>query len=212
MNHLRPLLQQDTISEAEIDSALTAAQATVYTRAKTQTASGKMVQKVFSGGSIFSYLVPTLTRLRGQRGDIERIGLAAERVVKLDGVPVPTRERGVPYHDELPARPLLGVRGPTMLAVLLLGLVWRVSIWALRVDHLDPRTYAGGWLRRDYVGDGAVGDVSAGLLAVWSVPVAGPDLAAWVQLRYFISCLVVPIVLWTVEGYRAGNKLSLVRW
>jgi hypothetical protein len=147
-------------------------------------------------------------------GDDLIVSLFSDAIIdaaRLEQLPVPKRDRIVPFTDELPAKPMSQsaaylVRGCLCLGMV--GLIWLASK-SLRI----PLENLGRW-----AGVSAISrpwsDVGQGLLrnlvSFFSFPVEGQPAGARVQLIYFIAQLASPVLLYTMDGYRLGSQSTLL--
>ncbi|WYZ44688.1 hypothetical protein EsH8_VIII_000004 [Colletotrichum jinshuiense] len=134
---------------------------------------------------------------------------------KLDLLDVPKRAHATPFFDELASRPL----GSSILPKLAVGAaLCGIFYVAQRVLLLSPEAFArdqsflGHPLKREFTGLPPVDAILSLLAWAFSEPTSGHDPNKTLQCVYFLTNLIPVIYIWTVEGYRNGNHLSLVSW
>ncbi|VUC24516.1 unnamed protein product [Clonostachys rosea] len=127
---------------------------------------------------------------------------------KLKALPVVKRPHVIPYNDELPAKPSESDHRTMGLAslVLVMGFLIYVTFKAWRLDLPAFQTWAGfaaidrPWASPEVFG----GQLLRTLASIFSYGLEG-SLATKLHLTYFLSQLVSPIMVLTIEGHRTGN-------
>ncbi|GKT53993.1 FAD binding domain-containing protein [Colletotrichum tofieldiae] len=134
---------------------------------------------------------------------------------KIDLLDVPERIHATPFFDELISRPL----NPSTLPKLLVGVILCGILYlAQKVLLLSPGAFAGTnnflghALKKDFTGFPQVDSILSILVWAFSESTSGPDPNKILQCLYFLMNLIPLIYIWTVEGYRNGNNLTLVSW
>ncbi|KAG9250269.1 uncharacterized protein F5Z01DRAFT_379856 [Emericellopsis atlantica] len=99
---------------------------------------------------------------------------------------------------------------PRLVAVALLTPIVVVARHALRVPKDSLNSFAGRYpLKTTYTGFKPIDGLLAKLVSAFSYLLAGDEPNAKAQLMYFAPLLGVTLMLWTIEGWRRGNRTSL---
>ncbi|KAI1500210.1 FAD binding domain protein [Biscogniauxia marginata] len=154
---------------------------------------------------VFKVAVP----LSSDETNLGRIIASQLDPVTLRGLPVPRRTRALPAAIDLPARPVRRSKSKLVRVAFTggMGLLLWLSYKALRL----PPLRVGGWgglraVNRIWFGKPVIDGYLNKLVTVFSYPILGQDQAPKLQAIYFLSQLVSPILIYTIEGYRAGNR------
>ncbi|ETS84422.1 hypothetical protein PFICI_02447 [Pestalotiopsis fici W106-1] len=127
---------------------------------------------------------------------------------RLEKLPIPSRNRAVPFNDELPARPLSGAIGQVATGCFsagMLSLIWLASK-SMRLPAAGLNDWTGlTAISRPWSGLG--GGLFKAIMSAFSYPLEGQPPASRVQLIYFMTHLAAPILSYTVDGHRACNRL-----
>lgn len=163
-----------------------------------------MLQRFDAMESVFAplivrYVIPHLT----DDAALSVIGVNAGSGQRVESLPVPPRDRYIPYDDELPAKPL----GNMPVFSLFFAFVQLLLVyWAFL--PVAPSKSLG-----DYLGNGTP---ERHLHAILNYP------SAWIRGRYVYSSSSQPallfislfpaILIWSLEGHRRGNKGCPCSW
>ncbi|KAK9776782.1 putative FAD-binding domain-containing protein [Seiridium cardinale] len=136
-------------------------------------------------------------------------GKPALDAARLEKLPIPHRARITPFTDELPARPKSMKMGRAVQGCFAAGMA--SLIWLAGKSLRLPAAELGGW-----AGGAAISrpwsNVGGGLLkeivSFFSYPVEGQPVASKLHIIYFLTQLASPILSYTVDGYRKGNRMS----
>lgn len=130
---------------------------------------------------------------------------------RLDMLSVPTRPHYVPFPDELAAKPLEGSNLIRLGIASLFLLLFVVSRKALTIQpSLFSPTFVGHELKTTFTGIPAVDTLLSLLVWAFSNGVAGETTNQTVQCLYFMIELLPVVLIWTIEGYRNGNRTSII--
>lgn len=131
----------------------------------------------------------------------------------LEFAPKPHRPHVIPFENELPAKPvpkmvsravLSGFIGLMFLAIMTahtafqladVSLTWGETV-PIAIQWLGEGSQVSEWLNR--------------AVSIFSKPLLSEDPAPRVQLAFFLSQLISPILVSTIDGYRAGNGVTLL--
>ncbi|KAL6415594.1 FAD binding domain-containing protein [Ilyonectria robusta] len=133
---------------------------------------------------------------------------------KLDILDVPKRSHFNPFFDELPIPPLPPSMLPKLaMGVVLCGLLYIAKHALVISPDPGPSTFLSHELKKTFTGVTQVDAMLSFLVWAFSEATSGSNLNKRVQALYFLVNLIPIIYIWTVEGYRNGNRRSpLVSW
>lgn len=132
---------------------------------------------------------------------------------KLDIFDVPKRSRAVPFHDELASTRLTPSYLPKIAVSASLCGLFYVAQQALVLGPeavSESGSFLGEVAKSVYTGFPSIDKLLSVLVWAFSEQVAGADPSKRIQCFYFLVNLIPIIYIWTVEGYRNGNRNSLV--
>lgn len=155
---------------------------------------------------LFNYLVP----LSGREGQLGRNVHVFTDATTVKALPVPKRIRAIPYRDELPAVPLskglFFVRGALVgamsLALLVTTKAWRLPFTAIE-DWVDKAPVVIRWF-----GENNMSKALNMYVSVLAIPMLDRDYSTRLHLVNFLSQLISPLLIYCIEGYRAGNQVT----
>lgn len=163
---------------------------------------------------LYEFIARNIISLTGPDGFLSMFSDAAVSAERLPMLPMPKRPRFEPYQDELPAKPLPVYHISSKIAAVIFGIllfVAKKAMW-INFDLLggdnDAPTFVGAPLRTYYTGIGPVDEMLATLSACFGDSVHGHDPSHPIQLAYLLTLLLPVLIIWTVEGYRASNRLN----
>lgn len=203
----------DNMTDQEIEEIFKQTQSARHERAKLVVADAHKQQ------SLSAYENPILSKLVWEvvgpfAGEELVLAILAEMMLggaRLDGLPIPTRSRAMPYHDELPAKPLsyaTTVAVQSSFAVGMASLVWLAGK-SLRLPLADLGRWNGVTdISRPW--GSSKESVLVKLVSFFSYPLEGQAAAPRVHLVYFLTQLASPLLLYTIDGYRKGNQATLL--
>ncbi|KAH7304768.1 FAD binding domain protein [Stachybotrys elegans] len=125
-------------------------------------------------------------------------------------LPMPNRRREVPFNDELPAQPATTAASRAVLGLLIgsMGLVALSTYATLRL----PAAQLGAWgpaqqpLLLGWFGTTSLNAYFNRLVSAVSLPILDSSPMPRMQLLTYLSTLISPLLVYTVEGYRLGNQ------
>ena len=125
---------------------------------------------------------------------------------RVDKLPVPHRPRALPFDDELPAKPLKSVLYGRLLFVGLMCLHILVTLSTPLTDEPVTETWGdSGNVSVALTGIPPIDWVMRVLISAFSFIVLSDDPKPKLHAIYFLSQLLSPILIYTIEGYRLGN-------
>ncbi|VUC20400.1 unnamed protein product [Clonostachys rosea] len=131
----------------------------------------------------------------------------------LHYLPKPQRPHVVPFKDELPARPFSQIAAWAGWAAFggAMGVTIYLAKKSMRLDVSNRTLWANAIpIIRPWASSKGVGSLLRMLTSVFSDVVASENLATRVQAIHFLSQLIGSILVWTVEGNRAANKMNIL--
>lgn len=191
------------LSTEEINAICHKMQSTRHDRAKLTVSASKNMQALLAlEKPVISTLVwHVFGPLAGDDSPLRILGgrtLAGSRVNKL---PIPSRPRAVPYHHELPAKPLTSGRAALvrLLYAVVTGLLFWMSFHRRTVPSCE-RTGCEEMYRLGF--SGTVNPLASFMRHA----LLKSDAASVLPLIYLLSQSISPLLTYTIEGYRAGNE------
>ena len=127
----------------------------------------------------------------------------------LHDLPVPTKPRALPFHDELPAKPVggkvsnyvrYGFTGGMCLA--LLATTKKLCLPFPEVSAWSKENVQLRWLGK------TPGSILNLLVSVLAIPVFSKDPSARLHLANFLPQLISPLLIYAIEGSRLGNQAT----
>lgn len=165
---------------------------------------------------LYEFIARNIIPLTGPDGSLSMFSDAAVSAERLPMLPMPKRPRFEPYQDELPAKPLPVHHISSKIAAVILGIllfVAKKAMW-INFDLLggddNAPTFVGAPLRTYYTGIGPVDEMLATLSTCFGNLVHGHDPSHLIQFAYLLTLLFPVLIIWTVEGYRASNRLNIL--
>ncbi|PSN75601.1 FAD binding domain-containing protein [Corynespora cassiicola Philippines] len=130
---------------------------------------------------------------------------------RLDMLSVPKRRRYVPFPDELATKPFESPNLIRLAIGALFLLIFNVSQKALNIHpSIFSPTFVDHDLKTNFTGVSAVDELLSLLVWAFSRGVAGETTNQTVQCLYFMIALIPVALIWTIEGYRNGNRTSII--
>jgi hypothetical protein len=129
---------------------------------------------------------------------------------KIEGLAVPQRRRAIPFHDELPGKPLNPkAHARVRYAFLaLMALVVFVGLKPLALPVEDLQAWSKSHVELRWFGDNAMNDFSNLLVDVLAAPIHNGGVSANIHLWNFIPQLISPLLIYAIEGYRIGHRAT----
>lgn len=142
--------------------------------------------------------------------DLSKRIVSASRLRHLD---LPSRPHALPYDHELPAKPLGVLPSRVAWGLFSFGMILLIytANSAMKVSHDELRSWGElAPLNRNWLGTTAADDILKVPTSLLSFPVLDSDLAPRVQLIYFLTHMLSPLLIYTVEGYRIGRHGTIL--
>ncbi|KAK7756873.1 hypothetical protein SLS62_000889 [Diatrype stigma] len=200
---LRQLRQpKQRLSTADFHHVFSTAQRVQEGRTKQLILNGTMLQQFDAMESVLSplivrFVIPNLT----DDAALSVIGVNASQGQRVEALPVPQRDRYVPYDDELPAKPLKTALAVNFAFALVHLLVLYLAFfpgklsetWATTLGKVVPERYT---------------DAVVNYFALNS----GRSTEGPIQPQDSVIAFIPVILIWILEGHRRGNLGSLWSW
>jgi hypothetical protein len=134
--------------------------------------------------------------------------------ISLRRIPIPHMPRAIPYLDELPVRPLSArakLRGRLAFSAVMGVLLW-VAVKGMRIPlaEMGAWTEGGPAMQRAFVSSARWNKVLNIIVSLFSYVIAGDQPAPRAQVVYFLGQVLMPLLVWTTEGYRIGNSGTIL--
>ncbi|KAI0600328.1 FAD binding domain protein [Biscogniauxia sp. FL1348] len=130
---------------------------------------------------------------------------------RIEKLPIPHRERLIPYADELPAKPQRAFTGYLTRAFFIAAMAG--LMWLAGKSLRAPLAELGSWngeapISRPWagIGNGLLGV----LVSFFSFVLESDSVADRVQLIYFMCQLATPALMYTIDGHRKGYQWTLL--
>jgi hypothetical protein len=136
--------------------------------------------------------------------------VGASRLKYLD---LPKRSRLIPYTHELPAKPT-SLATKRIIWAIFSAVMISMIYTANSAMNITPEELQ-SWgtitpIKRVWTGDATSDGILNLLASLISFPVVDTEIAARLHLVYFLTHMLSPMLIWTVEGYRIGRSGSLL--
>ncbi|OTB04618.1 hypothetical protein M426DRAFT_73394 [Hypoxylon sp. CI-4A] len=153
-------------------------------------------------------LLRVLGPLGGDKNTFSSVGERLVGTSYLHNLPVPRRPRLIPYDFELPEKPVASTRAKWTRAAFVAGM--GLVIWSTGKAFRLPIDEVGDWggigpMTVNLLGQNRANEFLKVVTSVITYPLLDANLETRTQLVYFLSQLISPILMYTIEGYRAGN-------
>jgi hypothetical protein len=203
-----------TLSDNDIHKIFSETQSARYEQANA------IVNRSHFRQSLFAYENPVvstiiwdlLSSLNGDEGTLNELAPDFLGATTLKQLPVPYRPRAIPFHDELPAKPVskkvsnyvrYGFIGGMGLAVLATNKAFRLPI-----DEVSALSKSLVQIR--WFGDSPASEILNTVVSLFGIPVFDKDPSPRVQLFNFLPQLISPLLVYAIEGHRLGNQGTIL--
>ncbi|KAG7423091.1 FAD-dependent monooxygenase atmM [Fusarium oxysporum f. sp. raphani] len=170
--------------------------------------------------SLFAYENPVVSTivwdllgsLGGDEGTLNQMAPVYLGGTTLKQLPVPYRPRAIPFHDELPAKPMskkisdyvrYGFIGGMGLAVL-------ATNKALRLPIEEVSALSKSLVQIRWFGDSPASEILNTVVSLFGIPIFDKDPSPRVQLFNFLPQLISPLLIYAIEGHRLGNQGTIL--
>jgi hypothetical protein len=160
--------------------------------------------------AVSSFVFKILQPVFGGEGVLEIISSVLVGASKIEGLPVTHRPRAIPFHDELPVKPIdskihTHVRYAFLAAMALIVFIGLKPL-ALPAHALQAWSNSNVELR--WFGANAFNDFFNLLVGVLAAPIEDGGVSSNIHLWNFIPQLISPLLIYAIEGYRTGHRAT----
>ncbi|KAF2015193.1 FAD/NAD(P)-binding domain-containing protein [Aaosphaeria arxii CBS 175.79] len=134
---------------------------------------------------------------------------------RLDMIDLPARQHIEPFFDELPARPLdnkIAKAAPYAACGVFAILAYVAKVFMKLPDSDLPTTFLGEMPKTQYTGIPGFDAILTMIVLSFSDSVGWIDPGHTLQFLYLLSFVTPLLLIWYIEGYRAGSRGSLISW
>ncbi|RYP57779.1 hypothetical protein DL770_010584 [Monosporascus sp. CRB-9-2] len=204
------------LTEQDIEDIFRETQAARHERAELIVRRSHEVQSLFAyrhpvtSAIVYKFVQP----LMGDEAVLNKMGSVFVGGAALEKLPVPQRPRAIPFCDELPAKPINKDISKTIRNILVggMGLVLFATTKGFRLPFSDLSRQAEASVVIRWFSKSAASDFLNMLVSVLAVPILDKDPSARLHLLNFLSQLISPLLVYTIEGYRAGHEGTPLSW
>ncbi|CAK4032108.1 FAD binding domain [Lecanosticta acicola] len=204
------------LSNDEIKGVFDKVQETRFARANRTIAASHELQALnaYEVPMLSSLVWKVLVPLAGSHNFFRELSAGIVGASRLKYLPLPARSRTLPYDHELPAKPLSKSSKRiawSLFSMTMLFLIYTASS-AMNVTFEELQSWGTvAPLKRNWLGGGTVPNAILNVLtSLISFPVLDQGLAPRVHLIYFLTHMLSPLLIYTVEGYRIGRHGTLL--
>ncbi|KAH7011163.1 FAD binding domain protein [Ilyonectria destructans] len=216
---LRKRAQRDgslgNLSDQDIEDIFKETQAARHDRADliVRLAHEAQALNAFENPVLSTLVWKVLAPYQGSEFSLNQVSTAFMGASTLKDFPVPHRPRAIPYDDELPATPI-GVQQSKIVRNVFIGgmgLIILVTKKAFRLPFPELTTWGEtGIIDLSWPTGGFPRAILSSLVSVFSIPLMDKDPAPRIHLMNFLTQLISPILIYTIEGYRLGNQGTIL--
>lgn len=204
----------DDLNEEEVLAIFRQTQSARHAREKMLVARAHEQQALsaYENPLLSSFMWNVVTPLAGEQSILNQYSTPIVGAARLKRLPVPQRAREIPFDDELPAKTIgeetsLLVKG--IFAAGATSLVWAAGK-SLHIPVSELRGWAGlAPIAGPWAGSGGDSLLSK-MVSFTSYALHGGDVAVKAHYIYFLSQIVSPVLMWTINGYRRGSQGTLL--
>ncbi|VUC28806.1 unnamed protein product [Clonostachys rosea] len=207
----------DKLTTKELEEVLERTQTSRHARAKEIVHAAHRHQRInaYENPLISAIITGYIFPLAGPEQIFTRMSWNLRGATHLKNLPIPKRSRLIPFNDELPALPLSNiisiiVRGGQVASMA--ALVY-ISVKTFRF----PIPEIAKWAREApivirWFGEGKISEILKILVSVFAIPCSDQDPGIRLQIINFLFQLISPLLIYTIEGNRVGNRGTALRF
>ncbi|KAM6505412.1 hypothetical protein FSOLCH5_014630 [Fusarium solani] len=198
------------LSDEDVQQIFSEVQSARHERADSIVNRSHQIQALFAyeNPALSAILMDVLGPYGGDEGTLNQMAAVYTAGTTLHQLPVPHRPRAIPFHDELPAKPV-GQKNSNYVRYGFVGGMGLVALATTKAFRL-PFTEVGAWskssVRLRWFGDTPASDFLNLLVSVLAVPIFDKDPSARLHLANFLPQLISPLLIYAIEGHRLGNQ------
>ncbi|KAI1471017.1 putative monooxygenase [Daldinia caldariorum] len=168
------------------------------------------IQTIFSHEKpiLSKFLLRVVAPLSGMEDSLVQLAKIYSGAATVRRLPVPKRPRAIPFSDELPVAPVAknvsAVRnilvGGMVFALLVTTKAWRLPLPDIK-EWIDRAPVTMRWF-----GENSASHILNIYTSVLAIPLMDKDPSSKLHLVNFLSQLISPLLIYSIEGHRAGNQ------
>ncbi|KAL3440151.1 hypothetical protein BJX65DRAFT_300686 [Aspergillus insuetus] len=202
----------DDLTDEDIQTIFTETQSARHARADLIIKEARDTQALFAyenrivSGFVFGILQPVF----GGEAILDIISSVLVGASKIESLPVPQRRRAIPFHDELPEKPIHASTHNRVRYALLavMGVVVFIGVKPLALPTQALQHWCTSHVGQRWFGDSAINDFFNLLVGVLAAPIEGGGVSANAHLWNFIPQLISPLLIYAIEGHRTGHRAT----
>jgi hypothetical protein len=203
------------LNTKEISAIFQRVQTARYERAKFLVSLSHRSQALFAYEKpwLSDFIFRVMAPLTGDEHTLKRMGDRLLGSPRLKQLPVPFRPRVIPYNHERPAQPIASGRAKLVRAAFAggMGVMLYVATRAWRIPIADLGRWGDlGPVEGNWVANVRLDRLLRGLVSLFSYPILSSDPGPRIHTVYFLSQLISPLLIYTIEGHRVGNQATFL--
>lgn len=202
------------LSDGDVHKIFAEVQSARYKKANDIVNRSHMMQALFAYENpvMSKVILDLLGSLGGDEATLNRMSASFLGGTTLKQLPVPYRPRAIPFHDELPAKPVSETISSYVRYGFIggMGLALLATNKALRSPIQEVSALSKSLVQIRWFGDSPVSDILKTVVSLFGIPVFDKDPSARVQLFNFLPQLISPLLIYAIEGHRLGNQGTIL--
>ncbi|KAJ5355557.1 FAD binding domain-containingprotein [Penicillium cataractarum] len=200
------------LTDKDVETLFTETQSARRARADLIIKEGHDTQALFAyeNLAVSSVVFKVLQPLFGGEAILDVLSSVIVGSSKIERLPVPHRPRVIPFHDELPEKPInTETHNRVRLAFLgAMGLIIFMGLKPLALPIPALELWSSSQVKLKWFGDCPINQSFNLLVGVLAVPIDSGGSSANFHLWNFIFQLISPLLIYAIEGYRAGHRAT----
>ncbi|KAL4876284.1 hypothetical protein BJY04DRAFT_231749 [Aspergillus karnatakaensis] len=200
------------LTDKEVETLFTETQSARRARADLIIKEGHDTQALFAyenlavSATIFKILQPVF----GGETILDVLSSVIVGSSKLERLPIPHRPRLLPFHDELPEKPIdAKIHHQVQFAFLgAMGFIIFIGLKPLALPIPALKLWNTSQVQLRWFGDNTLNQFFKLLVGILPVPIEGVGVSANVHLWNFIPQLISPLLVYAIEGHRVGHRVT----
>ncbi|KAM0281969.1 hypothetical protein ACHAO9_010450 [Fusarium lateritium] len=201
------------LSDGEVENILRETQSARFKRANLAIDRSHMTQSLFAQENPFlsSVLCNIVLPLAGDENTLNQMAAMLCGGTTLKNLPVVPRRHAIPFHDELPAKPISN-EVHTIVRNVFMGSMGLLLLSSSKVLQLPPTDLllATSTSSIKRFGNDPLSSFLNLAISAFATPIFADDPAPRLHLTNFLPQLVSPLLIYAVEGSRIGNQGTLL--
>ncbi|CAH0028043.1 unnamed protein product [Clonostachys rhizophaga] len=198
------------LTDAEIEDIFQETQSTRHERAKDIVHQAHVRQSFFAKENpiLTNFINNFVSPLAGSDAVLAMLTDVFKPGARIEKLPVPHKPRFIPYDDELPANIIDDsvhklVRGAVVGGM---GATLFLAAKSLRLPFIEVADWSAQNMSLKWFGNNGASRFFELVTSVLAVPIQDPS--ARLHITNFLPQLISPILIYTIEGYRKGQRAS----